>query len=498
VLRRSLAATLVLGVIAASCGDSGPSLSEVLEEGSLSIDGAGLTTYPAFDPATERYAIRTDDTSTGELTVTPEFDDAEITVDGVGAEGPIDLTGVEPGDEFDVTVAVGDDVTTYTFVPLPAAFPEIEADTTGDTADGHVFLTLRRLADPVVWETVIDDNGVPVYMFATEAPSSDLKPQANGTYTVAREIPRDDEGQPTHEIVVLDADFEEVDTLTNVNLVNTDDHDAIVREDGSRILMAYEPDLGDDGPDDDLWHSDLEEVGSDGEVVFEWSSRDHIPLTDNVTENSIDYAHINGVSETADGDLIASFRNTSQVMKIDHATGEVIWRLGGISNDFTFVDDPYGGPCAQHHAQELANGNILLWDNGSEADEDFLPNAGDLCPNPDDPDGPRIARAFSRAVEYAIDTDAMTATLVWSHDRDEEVYGPFTGSVQRLDNGNTIMSWGTTTFGSSPTSLVSTEIDDSGETVWSLRALGADGNGDYFSYRVYRYPLLDSAAPTEG
>jgi hypothetical protein len=113
-----------------------------------------------------------------------------------------------------------------------------------------------------------------------------------------------------------------------------------------------------------------------------------------------------------------------------------------------------------------------------------------MCPNPDDPDGPLVTRAFSRAVEYQLDTDAMTATLVWSHDRDEQVFGPFTGSVQRLENGNTLLGWGTTSIGSRPTSLVASEIDRSGDTVWELLALGGDGNGDYFSYRVYRFPLL--------
>ena len=75
-----------------------------------------------------------------------------------------------------------------------------------------------------------------------------------------------------------------------------------------------------------------------------------------------------------DGDVLASFRNLSQVLKIawtahdGFAQGEVVWRLGGRRSDFTFVDTDssfLGGPCAQHAATELPDGHILLYDDGS-------------------------------------------------------------------------------------------------------------------------------------
>lgn len=491
-MHRLLTCTVLslLGLVACSSdSNSEPEASGPIE-GTLTVDGPGLTMYPTFDPETERYAIRTDPTSTGDIEMTADFGDAEVTVDGAATDGgTAQLDGVQPGDVIQVDVADGGRSASFMMTYLPAEFPAIEVETTGEgVQDGYNFLTLRRIADPVVWETAVDVNGVPIHWFATSLPSSDFKPQPNGTYTVARQY--NEEGQADHEIIVMNAAFEEIDALQNIDLVNTDDHDAILRADGGRILMAYEPEAQEDAPSGSRWHSDIEEVGPDGEVVFAWSSRDHVPYDDNVTPNDIDYAHINSVFETADGDLLASMRNTSQVLKIDRPTGEIVWRLGGRSNDFTYVDDPHGGPCAQHHAQELDNGNIILFDNGSEANEAFLPNAGDLCPDPDDLDGPRIARPFSRVVEYEIDEDEMTATLVWSHDRDQTLYGAFTGSVLRLDNGNTLIGWGTTTLGEDPASIIAEEIDESGETVWSMRALGADGNGDYFSYRVYRAPLL--------
>ena len=43
-----------------------------------------------------------------------------------------------------------------------------------------------------------------------------------------------------------------------------------------------------------------------------------------------DYFHINSIDVDSDGNLLVSARNTWAIYKIDRATGEVIWRLGGL------------------------------------------------------------------------------------------------------------------------------------------------------------------------
>ena len=60
-----------------------------------------------------------------------------------------------------------------------------------------------------------------------------------------------------------------------------------------------------------------------------------------------------------------------------------MWQLGGINSDFTFSDDPQGGPCAQHTARELANGDIQIWDNGFRITS-TTPDA-DCAPTPPTP-----------------------------------------------------------------------------------------------------------------
>lgn len=483
-----LVVALAGAVALAPAGAAGP------PEHTLTVTGAGTETYPAFDEGISRYGIRTDATTGGAVTVTASTSDAggTITVNGRPAQNGVgvELVGVGSGEEIAVQITDQAGTATYALIYLPAGFPVLEATTHGPgVGDGLVFLDLVRFSDAPGFETVVDGHGVPVYVNPTAERTWDFKRQPDGRYSVARQTSTS--GQPDFEIVALDAAFEEVAAYETVNRTNTDNHDAVLDPDGSRILLAYESVIDAQGW---FWHSDIEEVDSSGAVSFEWSSRDHVPRADNLTPNTVDYAHINSVERMADGDLLASFRNTSQVMKIartahdGHQPGDVVWRLGGVSSDFTFVDDPHGGPCAQHHAQELPNGNILLFDNGSQANPLFLPNAADMCPDPGAPNGPRVARTFSRAVEYDIDEEAGTATLVWSYDQGQEVFGVFTGSVQRLDDGNTLIGWGTA-------SPVATEVDASGTKLWELTAAAPDGNDDYWTYRAFRFPAPDAITP---
>jgi len=88
---------------------------------------------------------------------------------------------------------------------------------------------------------------------------------------------------------------------------------------------------------------------SNGAVVFEWKSLDHIPVTETtddikLTDNLIDYIHVNSVSKDTDGNLIVSCRHLDEVIKIKKSTGEILWRLGGSAsknNQFTFVYDSF-------------------------------------------------------------------------------------------------------------------------------------------------------------
>ena len=81
---------------------------------------------------------------------------------------------------------------------------------------------------------------------------------------------------------------------------------------------------------------------------FLWSSEGHIASSDILRDDVQEYAHGNSLFLDDDDNFLISLRGTSQVFKVDSITGDVIWKLGGVSSDF-IIDDPLGGPLGQHH-----------------------------------------------------------------------------------------------------------------------------------------------------
>jgi hypothetical protein len=112
--------------------------------------------------------------------------------------------------------------------------------------------------------------------------------------------------------------------------------------------------------------------------------------------------------------------------------------------------------------------HVLVFDNGSDG----------LCVDPSDPLNPGVNRGFTRVTEYALDTVAHTATLVWSY-APAGKYSLFAGSARRTANGNTLIAW------ASDASALATEVDAAGQKLWELtvpdNGLGASR---YISYRA--------------
>src|SRR5439155_13591940 len=74
----------------------------------------------------------------------------------------------------------------------------------------------------------------------------------------------------------------------------------------------------------------------------------------------------------------------------------------------------------QHGIRRLANGNIILFDNGNTH-----------------------SPPFSRAAEYLIDERAKRVSLVWSYRPTPDLPSFALGFAQRLSNGNTLVTFGT-------------------------------------------------------
>lgn len=378
---------------------------------SLVVVGAGVNSYPAFDPDVDRYAVRGADGGTVRVRAETSDPDGRVVVNGVPQGSAADVpVPAEAGEEISVIFDDAGGRREHSLVVTPDGFPELAATTApgADLTPGHVLLTLSDFSGnpgSLTYETAVDRQGVPIHVHAESQSSIDLKRQPDGSLTTQR-LSAGAPGSGAAPLVVLDQQWQPTGTThSTVGLANTDPHDSILFPDGRVVLMAYEP------ARDGLVDSVVQEIGPDGELLFEWSSREHLEET--TAPGNPDYAHVNSVVVMEDGHWLLSFRHFSAVYKVaryddgEHAAGDVIWKLGGRASTFDFVDDPHGGPCAQHTASELPNGNVLVFDNGGG---EFF-GTPSLCVAPDDRATGIAERPFTRITEYALDEEAGTATL---------------------------------------------------------------------------------------
>ncbi|MEZ4821799.1 MAG: aryl-sulfate sulfotransferase [Ignavibacteria bacterium] len=252
-----------------------------------------------------------------------------------------------------------------------------------------------------------------------------------------------------------------VDSFACGNGYITDQHEIKILNNGHVLLMSYDPQLIDmnvivpgGNPNADVVGLIIQELDQNRNVVFQWRSWDHVEITEAIHENLnatvVDYVHGNAIELDTDGNILISSRHLSEISKISRSTGEFIWRLGGVHNEFTFPNDPIGFSY-QHDIRRIENGNVTLYDNGNFH-----------------------SPQFSRAVEYHLDEVNKVATLVWEYRHDPDLYGFAMGSVQRLKNGNTLISWGS----ANPTI---TEVTPDGNI--ALEMTLPDG---FYTYRTFR------------
>ena len=185
-----------------------------------------------------------------------------------------------------------------------------------------------------------------------------------------------------------------------------------------------------------------------GKVLLEWHSLDHIPITDSYwpLTDDWDYAHLNSIEVDTDQNLLLSARNTHTIYKIDRATGEIIWRLGGKHSDFALLSD--AAFAWQHDARRLPGATISLFDNGSR---------------------------ISRALVLNVDEARRTVALRKAYTHPGRLFANSQGNVQVKPDGTVSVGWGAQPYVS--------EFAPDGSLLSDAR-LGAG----YISYRAYRMP----------
>lgn len=195
-----------------------------------------------------------------------------------------------------------------------------------------------------------------------------------------------------------------------------------------------------------------------GTLLWEWNAFDHFDITDlplvDRTGPNVNFTHGNGLGFDADSNLVLGFRSLSEVTKVDRTTGAIIWRFGGLRNEFTILNDPKGEFEHQHGVRWAGLGQIQVLDNGL------------IAP--------------SRFVRYFLDPTAHTALMQWQFVDDPGTWTLVGGSTQYHPDGH-----GTVSFGRAGRII---EVDQAGNRAWELT--GLDG---VYVFRAQRIGSLYTA-----
>ncbi|MAF67158.1 MAG: hypothetical protein CMJ84_16065 [Planctomycetes bacterium] len=184
------------------------------------------------------------------------------------------------------------------------------------------------------------------------------------------------------------------------------------------------------------------------------------PVDDPDRDDPLDLLHTNHIEVLdgagaalheafARGNLLLCARNINAVFVLDAEAERVLWLWGPGSLTFP------------HHAQLIENGHLLLFDNGLKA---------------------------SRVLEL----EPVKRRIVWSYAA-EGFFSATRGSVQRLSNGNTLITESDSGY--------AMEVDRLGETVWEFANPDVDALGNRSAmWRVTRFApgelgFLDEVTP---
>ena len=206
----------------------------------------------------------------------------------------------------------------------------------------------------------------------------------------------------------------------------------------------------------------IQELDGEDNVDWFWRASDHIPPSwcthCNWEAPMLDAYHHNAFQTLDNGDVLLCLRNMDAVVRINRLTGALVWVAGGPFSDFTFTagSEVFKHP---HDAQMIGEDRLLLFDNGTGKQS-----------------------AISRGVEYEINLETGTLTQLreWVHP--DGNYASSQGSIQRLNNGGTLIGWGTGSSDVFGGGMI-TEYDENDNLVGSIYF-----PENHFSYRARKVP----------
>ena len=284
-------------------------------------------------------------------------------------------------------------------------------------------------------------------------------------------------------------------------------------EDGKTLLLVHDAIVDTRISDKALLDDVILEVDEDGNIIWKFSFSEHfeqlgfseeaknviyrnpnLRITERPLGNYLDITSISTIGENKwydQGDprfhpdnILFTARAANIIGIIDKKRSRICYKLGPNFSDFTKVDPVVGSAFASIVPKGLqGEGNLLIFDNGGRCGygSPTLTSPSGLLP---------FVRNYSRILEI----NPVTLAVNWSVDPRDfgfsipmngyKFYSPYGGNLQRLPNGNTLITLATE-------GLV-IEVTPSKEIVWQwtcpYRTTTENLLKNNMIYRVYRYP----------
>jgi len=369
---------------------------------------------------------------------------------------------------------------TYHVRCLPSSFPRWRFERSGEPA-AEWYLMAPVAPDSATaarshYVTIVDRRGVPVWWKREKiSPFNSLVlPNGDLAWTRFYGDPFGMRSSEAWEVHRLDGSL--VRTLKTIGSP-ADTHEMEPLPNGDYLLITYRlrtnVNLSKYGrpAHSDVLDGEIQEITPGGQMVWSWNSKDHISLSEVQAwshanrrlldgTRAYDIFHLNSVSPDDHGGLVISGRHVNAVYRIDRATGDVTWKLGGTKRpeSLTVVGDPRKPTLGlQHDARVLPDGTVSVFDNRTQVSK-------------------------PRAVRFRIDASKHRARFLEEVTDPESSTSGSMGSARRLPGGDWVVSWG-------GTKLLS-ETSASGRIVWRLKFV------DAISYRVTPIPFGTFKATT--
>jgi hypothetical protein len=276
---------------------------------------------------------------------------------------------------------------------------------------------------------------------------------------------------------IMDSTFTVIDSIQCANGFDTDQHDLQILPGNHYLLFGTETRVmnltsyhyfgvnhtAPGGANAQVFGVVIQEFDENKQLIWEWKSHDHYQFDDVdpvwlLNPNKVDWTHANSVEKDQDGNIMVSLRHFNEITKIDYSSGDILWRLGGKRNQFTFPNDPIRFT-GQHDIRRVSETSVSIFDNGQYTT-------------------PRM----SRALEYDLDETNKVATLAWEYIYDSSMFSNACGSHQYIENGNHLVDFGFTNGGNFPWMVV-VKPDQS-------KILEVSYPAGYISYRAFNYLTL--------